>query len=166
MPKITQVLKARVLKHSKYLAPWLRKNFIAKMPQKSDETKETTASNVTVASKKAEESPAMPSVTNFVGLLHITEVNLQSSFHTKKVLVLCDFACSKSWVSEKMLRKMKVQGTLLKMTVLGINSHQTIDMQIVDLMLTLVHSGGSCSAFVVKPYVGNDLNFGTEVTDV
>ena len=39
-------------------------------------------------------------------------------------------------------------------------------MQIVDLKRTPVHAGGSCPAFVVKPYVRKDLNVGTEVFDV
>ena len=56
----------------------------------SDETKQTKASNVTVVTNKAEQSPSMPSVTNVKGFLQITEVNLQSSSHTEKVLVLCD----------------------------------------------------------------------------
>ena len=54
----------------------------------------------------------------------------------------------------------------LKHTDHRINSHQTIDTQIVKLKLTPVHSGGSCLAFVVKPYVRTYLNVGTEVDEV
>ena len=108
----------------------------------------------------------MPSMTNVKGVLQITEVNLQSSFKTEKVLIPCVFTCSISWISENLARKMEVQGAPLKLTVNGINSHQTIDTQIVKLKLTPVHSGGSCPSFVVKPYKRKDLNVGTEINDV
>ena len=68
--------------------------FQQKHLKKTNQTKETTASNVTVVTNKAEESPGMPSVTNVKGLFQINEVNFQSSFHTERVLILCDFACS------------------------------------------------------------------------
>ena len=142
------------------------KFFRTKSHEKSDEAKETTASSVTVVTNKAEESPGMPSVTNFRGLFQITEVNLQPSFRTEQVLVLCGSACGNSWISKKFARKLNVQVTPLKITVHGINSHQTIDTQIVELKLTPVHSCGSCPDFVVKAYVRKDLNVGTEVIDV
>ena len=140
--------------------------FPQKRQEKTDETKETTASNVTDVTNEAEESPGMPSVTNVKGLMQVTEVNLQSFFHTEKAPVLCDSSCSISWVCEKLARRLNVQGTPLKLTVNGINSHETIETQIVGMKLTPVHSGGFCPAFVVKPYVREDLNVGTEVIDV
>ena len=54
----------------------------------------------------------------------------------------------------------------MKISVHGINSHQTIDAQVVELKLTPVHSSGSRPASVVKPYVRKDLNVETEVKDV
>ena len=57
-------------------------------------------------------------------------------------------------------------GTTLKLTVHGINSHETIDTQIVELKLTPIHSNGSCPAFVVKPLVRKDPSIGTELIDV
>ena len=61
---------------------------------------------------------------------------------------------------------MNVQGTLLKITVNGINSHQTIDTKIVELKLTPVFSGGSCPASLIRLYVRRDLIADTEITDV
>ena len=83
-PKTTQGLKTRVPKHSQYLAPWLRKNYSTKTLRKDWRNQGTTVSNVTVVTNKAEEIPGIPSVTNVHSLLQITEVNLQSSFHTEK----------------------------------------------------------------------------------
>ena len=59
-----------------------------------------------------------------------------------------------------------MQGTLLKLSFQGTNSHQTTDTQIVELKLTPVHhSGGSCLTFVVKPLVRKKMNVRTNVID-
>ena len=50
--------------------------FLQKRREKTEETKKTTTSHVTVVPNKTEESPGMPSVTSVNGLLQITEVNL------------------------------------------------------------------------------------------
>ena len=47
-----------------------------------------------------------------------------------------------------------------------INSQQVVDTEKVALKLTPVHSGGSCSAFDVKPYVRKTLHVGNDVIDV
>ena len=142
------------------------KMFPQKWLKKSVEFKETTAGNVAVVTNKAEESSGMPSVTKVDGLLQITEVNLHSSFQTEKFLVVCGSACSNSWITEKLARKLKMQGTPLKLIVHVINSRETIVTQIVELNLTPVHSGGLCPAFPVKRYVRKHLNVGTEVFEV
>ena len=59
-----------------------------------------------------------------------------------------------------------MQSTTLKRTVQGLNSHQTIDAQLVELKFTPIHSGGSCPSFVLNPYMKTDLNVGTEVIDI
>ena len=45
-------------------------------------------------------------------------------------------------------------------------TRKTIDAQIVELKLTPVNSGGSCPSSVVKPYLREALNVGTEIIDV
>ena len=52
--------------------------------------------------------------------------------------------------------KLNVHGTPTKV----------VDTQLVELKLTPVHSGGSCSPFVVKPDVREDLKVGTDTIDV
>ena len=71
-------------------------DFFHKKPQKTDASKETTASSVTVVPNKTEQSPGIISVTNVKGLLQITEVLLQSSFETEKVVVPRHSDCSNS----------------------------------------------------------------------
>ena len=102
----------------------------------------------------------MPSVKDVKGLLQITEDNVQSPFKTEEVLVLCDFACGFPQMQPK---KLKVTGTILKLTIQGINSNQTIGTQIVELKLTSVHSIGSFADFVLKSFMIKNLNVRTEV---
>ena len=119
-----------------------------------------------INSEKPEESSGMPSVTDVKGLLQVTEVELQSHGKSEKVLALCDSACSHSWISANLAKKLNVNGKPTQLTVHGINSNQVVDTQMVELKLTPVHSGGSCSPFVVKPYVREDLSVGTDFIDV
>ena len=102
---------------------------------------------------QADESSGLPSVTDVKGLLQITEVELHSNENCEKVLALCDSACSHSWISARLARKLKVHGGPTKLTVHGINSHQVVETETVELKLTPVHSSGSCSSFAIKPYV-------------
>ena len=120
----------------------------------------------TTRSEKPEESSGMPSVTDVKGLLQVTEVELQSHGKSEKVLALCDSACSHSWISANLAKKVNVNGKPTKLTVHGINFNQVIDTQMVELKLTPVHSRGSCSPFTVKPFVREDLSAGTDIVDV
>ena len=108
----------------------------------------------------------MPSVADVKGLIQVTEVELHANGKSEKVLALCDSACSHNWISANLATKLNVHGTPTKLTVHGINSNQVVDTQLVELKLTPVHSGGSCSSFVVKPYVREGLKVGTDTLDV
>ena len=46
------------------------------------------------------------------------------------------------------------------------NSQQVVGTETVELKLTPVHSGGSCSTFPVTPYVRDDLKVENDVIDV
>ena len=122
--------------------------------------------DATTRSEKLEESSGMPSVTDVKGLLQVMEVEHQSHGKSEKVLALCDSACSHSWISANLAKKLNVNGKPTKFTVHGIKSNQVVDTQMVELKLTPVHSGGSCSPFTVKPFVREDLSVETDITDV
>ena len=119
-----------------------------------------------INNEKPEENSGMPSVTDVKGLLQVTEVELQAHGKSEKVLALCDSACSHSWISANLAKKLNVNGKPAQLTVHGINSNQVVDTQMVELKLTPVHSGGSCLPFDVKPYVREDLTVGTDFIDV
>ena len=119
-PKPRKCLKQGCWSTHNTLAPWFRKKFSWKGLENSDRTEETTASSVTVVTNKAEESHGMPSVTKDKGLLQITEVNLKSSFHTEKVFVLGDSACSNSWNSETLIENWICKTHLWKLQFAGL----------------------------------------------
>ena len=137
-------------------------------PQKSlGDTKTTQSSKAKVNQKQTvSERSGMPSVTDYKGLLQIVEVQLDSLSSSVKVLVLCDSACSHSWISRSLAQKLRVKSSATKLTVHGINSQQVVDTETVELKLTPVHSGGSCSTFPVTPYVRDDLKVGNNVIGV
>ena len=137
-------------------------------PQKSlGETKTTQSSKTKVNQKQTgSESSGLPSVTDYKGLLQIVEVQLDSLSGSVKVLALCDSACSHFWISRNLAHKLRVKGSATKLTVHGIYSQQVVDTETVELKLTPVHSGGSCSIFPVTPYVRDDLKVGNDVIDV
>ena len=99
-------------------------------------------------------------------LLQITEVEVHTGTNSTKVLAFCDSACSQLWISENLATKLILKGLPTKLPVHGINSQQVVDTEIVELKMTPVHSGGSCSAFSVKPYVRKTLHVGNDVIDV
>ena len=116
--------------------------------------------------KEAGERSGVCSVSDVKGLLQITEVEVHTSTTSVKVLALCDSACSRSWISEDLATKLNVKCLPTKLTVDGINSQQVVDTQSVELELTPVHWGGSCSTFDVKPYIRRNLHVGNDVIDV
>ena len=140
--------------------------FQPKTTPKSSSNQATGSRNLKTTVNKAGESSGVCSVTDVKGLLQITEVEVHTSTTSAKVLALCDSACSHSWISEDLATKLNVKGLPTKLTVHGINSQQVVDTQIVELKLTPVHSGGSCSTFDVKPYVRKNLHVGNDVIDV
>ena len=131
--------------------------------RKNPET--STYIRTTRMNNQVAESSGIPSV-DVKGLLQITEVGIQSNDQLEKVLALCDSACSNSWISSRLADKLNAKGTPTKLKVHGINFHQVVNTQMVELKLTPVHSGGSCSSFAIKPYVRDDLQVGTDVIDV
>ena len=82
------------------------------------------------------ESSGMPSVVDGKGLLQIPEVELHSNERSERVLALCDSACSHSWISSRLADKLTVKGTPTKLTVHGINCHQVVNTEMVELKLT------------------------------
>ena len=108
----------------------------------------------------------LSSVTDVKGLLQVTELKVNNSFGTSTTaLVLCDTACSNSWVSDSLAARLGLQGTALKVTVKGINTEELIYTKVVQLTVT-PHKDQDFEAFTVRPYVGEILNVGSDIIDV
>ena len=108
----------------------------------------------------------LSSGTDVKGLLQVTELKLTNSSDTSTMaLVLCDTACSNSWVSDSLAARLGLQGTALKLTVKGINTEELIDTKVVQLTVT-PHKDQDFEAFTVRPYVRETLNVGSDIIDV
>ena len=76
----------------------------------------------------------MSSVTDVKGLLQVTELQLfNSSGLDTKALVLCDTACSNSWVAGSLADRLGLHGKALKLTVKGINTEEVVDTRVVEV---------------------------------
>ena len=140
-------------------------------------TKHTVSSNkekpetsgglgTTTNTEKLEERSGLPSVTD-VKNLQVTKVELQAHDMSEKVLALCDSASSYSWYSAYLVKRLNISDKFSdKLTVHMINSNQVVDIRMVELKLTPVHSSGSCCRLNVKQYVREDISVGTDFIDV
>ena len=72
-------------------------------------------------------------------------------------LVLCNTACSNSWVSNSLAARLDLQGTALKLTVKDVNTEEIIDTNVIQLTVT-PHKDQDFEAFTVRPYVRDTLN--------
>ena len=100
------------------------------------------------------------------GLLQVRELKITNSSGTSTTaLVLCDTACSNSWVSDSLAARLGLQGTALKLTFKGINTEEIIDTKMVRLTVT-PHEDEDFEAFTVRPYVGETLTVGSDIIDV
>ena len=101
-------------------------------------------------------------MTDVKGLLQVTELTNSSGVSTT-ALLLCDTACSNSWVSDSLSAGLGLQGTALKLTAKGINTEKLIDTKVVQLT---PHKDQDFEAFTVRPYVRETLNVGSDFIDV
>ena len=104
-------------------------------------------------------------MTDVKGLLQVTELNLtKSSGNNTTAVVLCNTACSNSWVCDSLAAILGLQGTALKLTVKGINTEEFIDTE--KVQLTVTYKDQDFEAFAVRPYVRETLNVGSDIVDV
>ena len=100
------------------------------------------------------------------GLLQVTELQLKSSNgKDTTALVLCDTACSNSWVSNDHANRLGLHGTALKLTVKGINTEEVVDTKLVELIVT-PRDNQAFEPFKVSRYVKENLNVGADVINI
>ena len=105
-------------------------------------------------------------MSNVQGLLQLTELQLTSpSGKATTALVLCDTACSNSWVSNDLANRLRLHGRAIKLTVKGINTEKVVDTKLVELTVT-PRNNQAFEPFKVSPYVKEDLNLGADVINI
>ena len=87
--------------------------------------------------QSSSKTTTLSSVSNVKGLLQVTELQLKSSSgNDTTALVLCNTACSNSWVSNDLANRLGLHATALKITVKGINTEEVVDTNLVELIVT------------------------------
>ena len=105
-------------------------------------------------------------MTDVKGLLQVTKLKLTNSPGTSTTaLVLCNTACSNSWVTDSLAARLVLQCTAFKLTAKGINTEELIDTKVVKLTVT-PHKDQDFEALTVRPYVRETLNVGSDIIDV
>ena len=138
-------------------------------------TKQSTNSNIFQPSGNTGQSKAttgqqpsnmtltMSSITGVKGLLQVTELQLvNSSGVDTKALVLCDTACSSSWVAGSLADKLGLHGKALKLTIKGINTEEVVDTR-VDEVTANPREHQVFESFTINPFVKESLNVGSDV---
>ena len=116
--------------------------------------------------QSSSKTTTLSSVSSVKGLLKLTELQLKSSSgKDTTALVLCDTACSNSWVSNDLANRLGLHGTALKLTVKGINNEEVVDTKLVELIVT-PRDNQAFEPFKASPYVKEDLNVGAHVINI
>ena len=107
----------------------------------------------------------LTSITDVKGLLQVLEVDLLSPSDVRtRALVLCDTACSHSWISSELASRLQLKGTPLKLTVNGIKTQETITTE--SVQVTVQPKGeNTCSPFDLLSYVKTNLRVGSDIVD-
>ena len=105
-------------------------------------------------------------MTDVKGLFQVTELERTTSSGTSTTaVVLCDTACSNSWLSDGLTDRLGLQGTTLNLTIKGINTEELIDSKVFQLTVT-PHEDQDFEAFTLRPYVTETLNVGSDIIGV
>ena len=67
-------------------------------------------------------------------------------------LLLCDPACSHSWISNAAAERLKFQGKRLRLTGCGMNTQQSIDTLVTDVIVKSI-TEKTCKSFQVSAYI-------------
>ena len=123
-------------------------------------------SKATSSQLQPNKTTTMLSVTDVKGLLQVTELQLfSSSGLDTKALVLCDTACSNSWVAGSLADRLGLHGKALKLTVKGINTEEVVDTRIVEVTVK-PREHQDFEQFTINPFVKESLNVGSDIINV
>ena len=108
----------------------------------------------------------MSSVTDVKGLLQVTELQLVNSFGVDtKALVLCDTACSNSWVTGSLADRLGLHGKALRLTVKGTNTEEVVDTRVVEVTVK-PREHQDFEPFTINPLVKESLNVCSDTINI
>ena len=98
--------------------------------------------------------------------MQVLEVDLEGQSQKRaRALVLCNTACSHSWISSELSKRLHLKRTPLNLTVNGISTQETIRTEAVQVKLTPIGEN-TCSPFELLPYVKENLRVGSDKIDI
>ena len=125
----------------------------------------TGQSKATTSQQPSNKTTTVSSVTEGKDL-HETELQLvNSSGLDSKALVLCDTACSNSWVAGSLANRLGLQGKALKITVKAINTEEVVDIRVVEVTVK-PGEHQNFEPFAINPFVKESLNVGLYIINV
>ena len=126
----------------------------------------TDQSKATTSQQPSNKTTTMSPVTDVKGLLQVTELHLvNSSALDTKALVLCDTACSNSWVAGSLADRLGLHGKALKLTVKGISTEEVVDSRVVEVTVK-PREHQDFEPFIVNPFVKESLSVGSDIINV
>ena len=90
---------------------------------------------------------------------------VNSSGLDTKALVLCDNACSNSWVAGSFADRLGWHGKALKLTVKGINTEEVVDTRVFEVTVK-PREHQDFEPFTINPFVKESLNVGSDILKV
>ena len=126
----------------------------------------TVQSTATSSQLQPNKTTTMSSVSDVKGILQVTELQLvNSSGLNTQALVLCDTACSNSWVARSLADRLGFHGKALNLTVKGINTEEVVDTRIVEVTVK-PREHQDFEPFTINPFVKECLNVGSHIINV
>ena len=120
----------------------------------------------TTSQQPSNKTTTMSCVTDVKGLLQVTELQLVNSFDLDtKALVLCDTACSNSWVAGSLADRLGLHGKALKLSVKGFNTEEVVDTRVVEVTVK-PREHQDFEPFTINSFVKEILNFGSDIISV
>ena len=113
--------------------------------------------------KQPIKTTTLSSITDVKTLLELTALQMTNSSGTNTTtLVLCDTACSNSWVFNSLAVGFDLQGTSINLNVQGINKCELNDKKSVQLTVT-PHKDHEFKDFTLRLYVGETMNLDSDI---
>ena len=126
----------------------------------------TGQSKATTSQQPSNKTTTMSSVTDDKGLLQVTKLQMVNpSGVDTKALVLCDTACSNSWVAGSLADRLGLHGKTLKLTVKGINTEEVVDTKVVEVTVK-PRGHQDFEPFTINTFVKESLNVGCDIINV